>query len=89
MIDIIGILGFISFSTFIFFYGKPSEERTEKAKELNSKLEGLKSYLKDYSNLKDNEASNIVLWEDYLIYSVIFKQNKKIISEFKKYYEIT
>lgn len=59
--------------------------RTEKGEELNEKLEGLKVYLKDYSLLNKKEANAIELWEDYLLYSVMFGQNKNIIEEYTKY----
>ena len=63
-------------------------KRTQKGKELNKKLEGLKHYLEDYSLLSEREAKEIELWEDYLIYSVMFGQNKKVIEEYEKYIEI-
>ena len=65
-----------------------TKKRTENAKELNKKLEGLKAYLNNYSTLDAKEAKNLSLWEDYLIYSVIFRQNMRILKEYKKYYEI-
>lgn len=55
--------------------------RTKKGREVNKKLKGLKKYLKDFSNLNEKCFNDVILWEDYLIYSVIFEQNKKIISE--------
>ena len=36
----------------------------------------------------EREAKEIELWDDYLIYSVMFGQNKKIIEEYEKYIEI-
>ena len=60
-------------------------KRTSNGKELNQKLEGLKNYLKDYSMLDEREAKEIELWEDYLVYSVMFGHNKKIIEEYEKY----
>ena len=62
--------------------------RTHKGKSLNNELEGLKNYLKDYSMLSEREAKEVELWEDYLIYSVMFGQNKKIVEEYEKYIEI-
>ena len=89
-----GVGAFMVFAIWLFFclyitykYGK-SGHRTKEAIEINTKLEGLKVFLREYSTLKDRESDEIALWEDYLIYSVIFKQNKKIISEYKKYFEI-
>ena len=55
--------------------------RTKKGREINKKLQGLKNYLKDFSNLDKKSFNDVILWEDYLMYSVIFDQNKKIIDE--------
>ena len=62
--------------------------RTEKGEEINKKLEGLKIYLKEYSYLEEKKESEIVIWEEYLVYSVLFNQNTKIIEAYKKYIEI-
>lgn len=83
-----GIIGYI-----ITFFGKVTSKamsevdpyvRTKKAENLNGKLEGLKKYLQDYSSLKEKTADELVIWEDYLIYSVIFNQNEKIIKEYQE-----
>lgn len=85
---------FVFFLLCIGFFGGISDgcgelyKRTAKGRELNQKLEGLKNYLKDYSMLSEREAKEIELWDDYLIYSVMFGQNKKIIEEYEKYIEI-
>ena len=85
---IVVVLVWLFFCVYQMYKEENSGYRTEEAIELNSKLEGLKTFLKEYSTLKDRDAEEIMLWEDYLIYSVIFKQNKKIISEYKKYFKI-
>ena len=85
---IIVIVVWLFYCLYEIYKGQHSAFRTEEAEDINSKLEGLKTFLREYSNLKDRESNEIVLWEDYLIYSVIFKQNKKIISEYKKYFRI-
>ena len=63
-------------------------KRTKKGQEINRKLEGLKNYLKDYSMLDEREAKELELWDEYLIYSVMFGHNQKIIEEYEKYIEI-
>ena len=60
-------------------------ERTARGEELNKKIEGLKNYIRDYSLLSEKNAYTISLWEDYLIYSVVFGQNDVIVKEFEKY----
>ena len=58
---------------------KHSYIRTKKGEILNKNLEGLKNYLKDFSTLGEKDENSLILWEDYLIYSVIFNQNTKTI----------
>ena len=52
-----------------------SDHRTQKGEEVNKKIEGLKQYIKDYSMLEQSEKEALEIWEDYLIYSVIFDIN--------------
>lgn len=87
--DVIPITVFLGY-IYVCFYAMKSQEnlydRSKIAEELNQKLEGLKKYINEYSLLKDKTSEDITLWEDYLIYSVIFNQNNDIIEEYKKYY---
>ena len=52
--------------------------RTEKGKEVNRQIDGLKLFMEKFSNIDNKDAKHLFLWEDYLIYSVIFDINKKI-----------
>lgn len=58
--------------------------RTKKGEQVNEKLEGLKKYLEEFSSLENKSEEELILWEDYLIYSVIFNQNEKIIKEYQE-----
>lgn len=79
----------IYFNTYIVKMKKNSYIRTKKGEELNENLEGLKNYLKDYSNIHEKDEKSLTLWEDYLIYSVIFNQNTKLIKNiWNKYISI-
>lgn len=53
--------------------------RTSKGEEINERLEGLKNYLNDYSLMNKRDENSLNIWDDYLIYSVIFNQNTKIV----------
>ena len=55
--------------------------RTPLGKEINKKLEGLKNFLKDFSILDERSKTEISIWKEYLIYSVLFNQNQTIINE--------
>ena len=79
----------IYFYTYIVKMKKNSYIRTKKGEELNENLEGLKNYLKDYSNIHEKDEKSLTLWEDYLIYSVIFNQNTTVIKNiWNKYISI-
>lgn len=58
--------------------------RNKNAKEINDKLEGLKKYIKEYSLMNERKKEEINIWEDYLIYSVIFGENTQIVKEIIK-----
>ncbi|MEG0073972.1 MAG: DUF2207 domain-containing protein [Clostridia bacterium] len=73
---------FIQYNTFIELAKKDPYIRSDSGQKLAQKLEGLKKYLGDFGSLEDNEKDSLVLWEDYLIYSVIFEQNTNIVDEY-------
>lgn len=56
-------------------------KRTKNGQKINKQLEGLKLFLKDFSLLHEKEYSEVLLWKDYLAYSVLFNQNDKVVKE--------
>lgn len=71
----------------IILYAKIKSDnyfRTKKGEEVNKKLEGLKNFLKDFSILSEREKYEIALWDEYLIYSVLFNHNNAITDKYKK-----
>lgn len=66
------------FNTYIIKMKKHNYARTPKGEKINENLEGLKNYLKDFSTVHEKDENSLILWENYLIYSVIFNQNTKI-----------
>lgn len=87
------LIGFIFFffMVYLFIYiGKILLERryqrTEKGKEINLQLDGLKMFMEEFSNIKSKESKHLVLWDDYLIYSVMFNINEKIQNEYSKFF---
>lgn len=77
------------FNTYIIKMKKNSYIRTKKGEIINEDLEGLKNYLKDFSNMHERDEKSLTLWEDYLIYSVIFNQNSKVIKNiWDKYFSM-
>jgi len=91
LLPVIFILFFIMiilpFSTIVYIksYYRMNKQnpyiRNKQARNINEKLEGLRNYMKDFSQLSESQYNEIVLWEDYLIYSVILGQNSKIVKE--------
>jgi len=61
---------------------------TPKGADLREKIFGLKRFIKDFSMLSQKEKEDVMLWDDFLIYSVIFGQNKKIKRDILKHYNI-
>lgn len=79
----IGLIAYLA--TYCIKYNNNPFFRTKKGNEINKKLEGLKNYIKEYSLLKEKDDKSLELWEDYLIYSVIFEQNNKIQKDYFEY----
>ena len=69
------------FGTYIIKAKNNNYIRTKKGEELNENLEGLKNYLNDFSIMNERDEKSLTLWENYLIYSVIFNQNTNIIKD--------
>lgn len=84
------IMIILPFSTIVYIksYYRMNKQnpyiRNKQARNINKKLEGLRNYMKDFSQLSKSQYNEIVLWEDYLIYSVILGQNSKIVKEIMK-----
>ncbi len=49
-------------------------------------MKGLKKFLNDFSNIKDREAIEVKLWQEYLIYAQIFGIAEKVAKQFKRLY---
>lgn len=78
----------ISYIVYLVRTQKCPYVRTKKGEDINKKLEGLKSYLIDYSLLENKKENEIVIWEEYLVYSVLFNQNTQIIEKYKQNIEL-
>ncbi len=55
--------------------------RNKRAKDINYNLEGLRNFIKDYSLLEQKDYKDIVIWENYLIYSVFLGNNNRIVKQ--------
>lgn len=55
--------------------------RSDEGKVINEKLEGLRKYLIDFSKIEEKTTEQLVLWNEYLIYSVILGINSKVVED--------
>lgn len=60
--------------------------RTEKTLELCAKLNGLKNYYKDFTIMQDKSINDIKLYDDYILYAIIFDLKGKLNDECNKLY---
>lgn len=88
--------GLFFFSIFLFFllvflkmsaYDKNKWVKTQKGYELYSRIVGLKNYIKDFSTLSEKELKEIEIWEDYLIYAIIFNNTSKLNKDALEFYK--
>ena len=64
--------------------------RTESGAQLQCKMAGLKNYIKEYSLLEKKNLKDVNLWEDYLIYAIIFDIKGVLDKDSKElYYKLT
>ena len=63
--------------TQIIYFNK-KYERTIKGNKLLNKAYALRNYLNDFSRMKYKEEKDLILWDYYLIYSIILGVNKKL-----------
>lgn len=77
------ILCFMKFWTF----DENKWVKTQKGYEIYTKIVGLRNYIKDYSMLSDSELKQISIWEDYLIYAIIFNNKTHLNREAMDFYK--
>lgn len=59
---------------------------TKEGKEEYKKAYGLKSYIEDYSLMKERELDSNILWDDYLTYAIAFGISNKVTDRFGEGY---
>lgn len=90
LIFIIILIKYIKLYTFTYDAAYVQEKnnsfiRTKKGEEVNKKIEGLRNFLNDFGNIDSKEKSELIVWEDYLIYACLFGINNDIINDLKKF----
>lgn len=61
--------------------------RTKLGEEKITYIHALQNFIHDFSNLKDYNKEQILLWEDFLIYAIVLEQNDKIIEDITKLFK--
>ena len=56
----------------LIFVGRTVKRRSQEAAELHAQYAALERYLKDFGRLDEKPPDAIVLWEQFLIYAVVF-----------------
>jgi hypothetical protein len=73
------LFAFITLFTYSTKASSSKYIRTSSGKNLFTKASSLKLFLKNFSSLQNNKLKYINIWDDYLVYSVLFNQNEKVI----------
>lgn len=64
----------------------PRQVLTDKGREYAGKCLGLKRYMLDFSDFRDRDASDLALWDWYLIYATAFGISDRLAREMAKAY---
>ena len=80
---------FFKYSLLFFLTKIKHSKRSDLGNEINNRLEGLKNFIRDFTLLDERSKEELVIWEDYLIYSVLFGNNEKIYNEMKNKVKLT
>lgn len=70
-------------------YKKESKKKNvmdDKIFEDSTQLYGLKKFLKEFSNIKEKEAIEVSLWDEYLMFAYLFGMADKVAKQFKNLY---
>lgn len=71
------IMGFLKFSAF----EDNKWTKTQKGYELYKKVVGLRNYIKDFSQIAKLDLRAIAMWDEYLIYAIIFSDGTSLTKE--------
>ena len=84
------IIAYLTFNAYEYIFASPtslfSNSTTPRGREIASNLKGLRDYLKRFPKLEVHAQEEIVTWENYLIYSIIFGLNDKVNTELNKFF---
>ncbi len=70
----------------VWVYNENKFVKTQKGYDIYIKILGLKNYIKDYSMISERELEEMSIWEDYLIYAIIFNNISNLNKDALKFY---
>ena len=78
------VAGMISlfFAVFAYQYGN-IRKPTQKGEGYLRQIEGLRNYLRDFSNFKDRSVEDMVLWDRYLVYAAAFGMTEAVLRQLR------
>lgn len=56
-------------------------KRTPEGEVATEKIAGMKNFLRDFTLLSEAEKTQLLLWDDFLIYAVVLEENRRIVNE--------
>lgn len=77
VLNVLSIYRFVYLASYIY-HKVTNYELTEEGIEIKKNLNGLMRFIKDFGDLDNDPKKSLEIWEDYLIYAIIFKNNKVI-----------
>ena len=78
------VAGMVSlfFAVFAYQYGN-IRKPTQKGEGYLRQIEGLRNYLRDFSNFKDRSVEDMVLWDRYLVYAAAFGMTEAVLRQLR------
>ena len=83
----VGILNITIIIILMFLQRKNSYMKTNKGYEINLKLNGLKNYVLDFSNINNRNIDEIKIWDYYIIYTIILDLKGNLDKEVSEFYK--
>lgn len=81
---------FLSFFSYILKYlsfAWNQYPKTKKGYELYAKIKGLKNFINDFSILTEKEVKELEVWDDYILYAIMFNKNSHLNKDVKFLYK--
>ena len=78
-----GSLLLVATGVFALLFGRKMERHTRAANELHAKLEALRNWLRDFTNLKEAIPTDVILWDRLLVMSVVLGVSDRVAEQLR------